>query len=96
MTPRERIISALEHTEPDRVPVDLGGTDSSGIMGTAYDRLKKHLGISIIYVTHNIAELIKFADRIAILSDGKIIQIGELKDIKKNPKNNLVKSLIAT
>lgn len=46
MTPRERIIAALQHKEPDRVPIDLGATDSSGIMGIAYNRLKKHLRIS--------------------------------------------------
>ncbi|MFA6175332.1 MAG: uroporphyrinogen decarboxylase family protein [Phycisphaerae bacterium] len=46
MTHRERIISALQHKEPDRVPVDLGATESSGIMGIAYNRLKKYLGIA--------------------------------------------------
>lgn len=46
MTHRERIISALQHEEPDRVPVDLGSTESSGIMAIAYNRLKKHLGLS--------------------------------------------------
>ena len=46
MTPRERIIAALSHKEPDRIPIDLGATESSGIMAIAYNRLKKHLGIS--------------------------------------------------
>ncbi|MFA5863928.1 MAG: uroporphyrinogen decarboxylase family protein [Phycisphaerae bacterium] len=46
MTPRERVVSALSHKEPDHIPVDLGGTDSSGIMGMVYNRLKNHLGIS--------------------------------------------------
>ena len=40
MTPRERIAAALAHREPDRVPVDLGATESSGIMAVAYNRLK--------------------------------------------------------
>jgi len=42
---RERVISALEHKEPDRVPVDLGGMRSTGIMGIAYNKLKSYLGI---------------------------------------------------
>ncbi|MBN2455931.1 MAG: hypothetical protein JXB29_05255 [Sedimentisphaerales bacterium] len=46
MIPRERIIAALKHKEPDRIPVDIGGTESSGIMAVTYNRLKKHLGIS--------------------------------------------------
>jgi len=45
MTPRERILCALHHREPDRVPVDLGGTESSGITGIAYKRLKQKLCI---------------------------------------------------
>ena len=44
MTPRERVCMALNHQEPDRVPIDLGGWQS-GIMAVAYDRLKKPLGI---------------------------------------------------
>ena len=45
MTSRERVIAALEHREPDRVPIDLGGTIMSGIMAHALDRLRKHLGL---------------------------------------------------
>ena len=40
MTPRDRILAAIEHREPDRVPVDLGATPSSGISAIAYNRLK--------------------------------------------------------
>jgi uroporphyrinogen decarboxylase len=46
VTPRERILAAIEHREPDRVPVDLGATPSSGISAAAYGRLKRHLGIA--------------------------------------------------
>lgn len=45
MTSRERVIAALAHRQPDRVPVDLGASESSGIMGIAYNRLKRHLGL---------------------------------------------------
>jgi uroporphyrinogen decarboxylase len=44
MTSRERILAAIEHRAPDRVPVDLGSTPSSGISATAYERLRRHLG----------------------------------------------------
>lgn len=43
MTSRERVRSALNHVEPDRVPVDLGAHRSSGIAAIAYHRLRKHL-----------------------------------------------------
>lgn len=45
LTSRERILTALRHEEPDRVPIDLGATRSSGIQAIAYNRLKAHLGI---------------------------------------------------
>ena len=44
-TSRERILKALCHEPTDRVPIDLGGMASTGIMAIAYDQLKKHLGI---------------------------------------------------
>jgi len=46
MTPRERILAALAHREPDRIPVDLGASESSGIHGIAYNNLKQHLGLN--------------------------------------------------
>jgi uroporphyrinogen decarboxylase len=45
MNSRERILMALGHKEPDRVPIDLGGCRASGIMGIAYNELKRYLGI---------------------------------------------------
>ena len=45
MNSRERVLTALKHREPDRVPVDLGGMDSTGIMAAPYNALKAHLGI---------------------------------------------------
>ncbi len=46
MTSRERILATLAHREPDRVPVDLGATPSSGISALAYGNLKRHLGLT--------------------------------------------------
>lgn len=45
-TPRQRLQSAIAHREPDRIPLDLGATPSSGISAIAYANLKKHLGIT--------------------------------------------------
>lgn len=45
MTSRERVLKAIRHEEPDRLPIDLGGMASTGIMAIAYARLKEHLGI---------------------------------------------------
>ncbi len=45
MTSRERVLAALSHTEPDRVPFDLGTTFVTGIHHIAYERLVQALGI---------------------------------------------------
>jgi len=45
MTSRERILSALNHREPDRVPIDFSGHRSSGIAAMAYPKLRKFLGL---------------------------------------------------
>jgi len=44
MTSRQRLLAALNHQEPDRVPIDLGG-NQTGIHKFAYQALVKHLGI---------------------------------------------------
>jgi uroporphyrinogen decarboxylase len=46
MTSRERILAAINHQTPDRVPIDLGATPSSGISAIAYSNLVKHIGMS--------------------------------------------------
>jgi len=45
MNSRERVKAALSHKEPDRVPVDFGGTPCSGISAGALSRLRAALGL---------------------------------------------------
>jgi len=45
MTSRERVRIALSHKEPDRVPIDLGGSLVTGVNAVAYRRLREYLGI---------------------------------------------------
>jgi uroporphyrinogen decarboxylase len=45
MTSRERVLAALNHREPDRVPIDFSGHRSSGIQAMAYVKLRKYLGL---------------------------------------------------
>ncbi len=46
MTGRERVLAALQHKEPDRVPLDLGGTESSGMTAYSLKNLCQHLGLA--------------------------------------------------
>ncbi len=46
MKPRERIAAALDHQEPDQIPLDLAGTNVTGIVETAYANLRSYLGLA--------------------------------------------------
>ena len=45
MNHRERVLAALHHREPDRVPIDLGSTCDSTIHAVSYQRLRRRLGL---------------------------------------------------
>jgi uroporphyrinogen decarboxylase len=45
MKSRERVLKALRHQEPDRVPLDSGGCSATTISAKAYARLRRHLGV---------------------------------------------------
>lgn len=47
MTHRERVLAALRHEPPDRVPIDLGGGRASSIHLTAYRNLAAKLGLEV-------------------------------------------------
>lgn len=46
MTGRERVRTALNHNEPDKIPVDCGGMRSTTMLGATYNKLKNYLGIN--------------------------------------------------
>jgi len=45
MNSRERVLATLKHKEPDKVPIDLGGTNVTSIERVAYDSLRQYLGM---------------------------------------------------
>lgn len=47
MNARERVMLALDHKEPDRIPIDLGGSICSSIHKNAYIDLKEYLGMEV-------------------------------------------------
>jgi uroporphyrinogen decarboxylase len=48
---RERLLTALNHQEPDRIPYDLGSTQVTGIHEIAYIRLRERLGLPPVEIT---------------------------------------------
>ena len=65
MQSRERVLTSLNHQEPDRVPMDFGGTTFTGIQVTAYDALKKLLGVETpTTIVNKRAQLVAVEDAI--------------------------------
>jgi|TARA_B100002003_G_scaffold1284_1_gene1119 uroporphyrinogen decarboxylase len=58
-THRERLLAALNHEEPDRVPIDLGGAEFTSVTFGAYEKLKKYLGVNVatepMSIIHSVA-----------------------------------------
>lgn len=57
-------------------------------------KLKKELGLTILFISHNLNIVKKIADQIIVLNDKKILQIGNVKEIFDNPKHEYVKKLV--
>ena len=45
---------------------------------------------TIVFITHDFDEAIRLADRIAIMYEGKIVQIGSAEELITNPSNDYV------
>ena len=63
-------------------------------MRTVIKKLQKRLGITTIYVTHDQEEALAISDRIAVMKDGNIMQIGTPSEIYAKPKNPFVAGFI--
>ncbi len=57
-------------------------------------QIQEELGITFIYVTHDQEEAITMSDRIAVMSDGKVQQIGPAREIYEQPNNRFVADFI--
>ncbi|QXE01635.1 betaine/proline/choline family ABC transporter ATP-binding protein [Terribacillus sp. DMT04] len=59
-----------------------------------FKHLQKQLDKTIVFVTHDMDEAIKLADRIVIMKDGEIVQVDTPDEILRNPANEFVESFI--
>ncbi|MCD4806807.1 MAG: betaine/proline/choline family ABC transporter ATP-binding protein [Methanococcoides sp.] len=59
-------------------------------------QIREKLGKTIIFVTHDIEEAFKLGDRIAIMDDAKLVQIGTAEELIFHPANEMVASIVDT
>ena len=58
------------------------------------DTLRQDLGLTFVYITHDLASARFFCDRVAIMYLGKIVEIGPVSEIFENPRHPYTKALL--
>lgn len=64
-------------------------------MEDEFARFHKRTGTTIVYITHDQAEAMALADRIAVMNHGRIVQVGTPREIYREPQTEMVASFIA-
>jgi oligopeptide/dipeptide ABC transporter ATP-binding protein len=57
--------------------------------------LRKSRGISVIFITHDLGTVGYFADRVAVMYLGRIVELGTMKDVLKNPQHPYTRALLS-
>jgi putative 2-aminoethylphosphonate ABC transporter ATP-binding protein len=63
---------------------------------TVIKKLQEELGITMIYVTHDQEEALALADRVAIMREGEIRQIGSPFEVYKEPRTSFIAEFVGT
>ncbi|WP_100012124.1 betaine/proline/choline family ABC transporter ATP-binding protein [Lentibacillus sediminis] len=59
-----------------------------------FKKLQKELGKTIVFVTHDMDEALKLADRVVIMRDGEVVQADTPEEILRNPANEFVEEFL--
>jgi len=59
-------------------------------------RMQRDLGITTVYVTHDQSEALALSHEIAVMNEGRIIQIGSPRDIYERPRNKFVADFVGS
>ncbi|MFM9481478.1 ABC transporter ATP-binding protein, partial [Streptomyces scabiei] len=58
--------------------------------------LQHELGLSVIFVTHDIGVAVEVADRIAVMYAGRIVEIGPVRNVIRAPRHPYTRGLLST
>lgn len=59
-------------------------------------KLQKDLGITTVYVTHDQVEALTLADKVAVMSRGRVIQVGTPKEVYESPEHIFVATFVGS
>ena len=62
----------------------------------SFDALRRRLGLTAVFVTHDVAEALVLADRIGVMRAGRLVQIGSPAEIARQPADEDVARLLDT
>ncbi len=66
------------------------------LMRAELKKLQRELGVTTVYVTHDQVEALSMADRIAVMDQGRVQQIGRPRDLYYRPENTFVATFIGS
>jgi ABC-type Fe3+/spermidine/putrescine transport system ATPase subunit len=75
-------------------PLSSLDTQTAKYLRTELKQLQQKLKITMVYVTHDLQEAEEIADRIAILQDGRVEQVGRPEEVFFHPENEKVSEFI--
>ncbi|WP_044439455.1 ATP-binding cassette domain-containing protein [Agreia bicolorata] len=58
-------------------------------------RLRRELGMSVLFVTHDLAAARLIADRVAVMNGGRIVEIGDAEAVCADPQNDYTRALLS-
>jgi osmoprotectant transport system ATP-binding protein len=62
----------------------------------SFKKIREHIGLTAIFVTHDMAEALLLGDRIGVMRNGRLIQVGTPRELLLHPSDNYVRQMIAT
>ncbi|MGD9397800.1 MAG: ATP-binding cassette domain-containing protein [Candidatus Thorarchaeota archaeon] len=97
---RQRVaIAAALSLDPDVLiadePVSMLDVSMRGQILKLLLELRERMGITIVFITHNLAVAKQMADRIAVTYLGKVVETGDTKQIIDNPNHPYTKALVS-
>ena len=97
---KQRVVIALAlANEPDLIIADepttaLDVTVQAEILRLLHD-LRGRLGRAVLLITHNMGVVADLADRVVVLRDGKVVEVGDVEDLFARPRADYTRELLA-
>uniref|UniRef100_UPI00310198FD hypothetical protein n=1 Tax=Neorhizobium sp. EC2-8 TaxID=3129230 RepID=UPI00310198FD len=57
-------------------------------------RIQNRVGVTVVYVTHDQEEALTMSDRIAVMSEGRLVQVGSPLDLYQRPATSFVAEFV--